>query len=95
MDQPFGDNAKFQTHVYSHREKGEGWVNLAKSEQGFRWVELPPEPSNGRMEVMMLDFLWHLGHPVVSKGGAEAAYKSVWDKVKPIIDRFNVQPLQV
>ena len=41
----------------------------------------------------MVDFFWHLGHPVVSEGEGKAAYRKVWEKLKPIIDHFNAQPL--
>ena len=53
------------------KEKDEGWVNSVYRDLELRWVCCPPLPSLDRVEVKMVEFFWHLCHPVVSKGGGE------------------------
>ena len=75
--QPLGYKVKFPMNVFTHCELGEGWVHLVKREQGFRWIKCPPEPAKERMEVKMVDFFWHLLHPVFSEGGGKAVYRRI------------------
>ena len=92
---PFGNKSKFKTHVNTPCDKEGGWVNSVCRELEFRWMYCPPMHSQHWVEVKRVEFLWHLGPLIVSKGGGEVAYKRVWEKIRPLIEHFNAQPLPV